>query len=340
VRLPKFQYLEPRELEEALEMRALYGAQSALLAGGTDLLVRMKQRLMKPSFLISLKNLRELSGIRIQGKEMLIGAGTPLKEVAGSALVNLHFPALAEAARAVGAYTIQQVRGTIGGNLCQDTRCLFYNQSAFWRSGRQACHKAGGKICYAREGSDRCRSTNQSDGATALMALQARVTLRNSQGLRDLSLEELFTMKGETPLDLAPNEILTQIRLPMDRPGGASAYERIAYRSAIDFPVASAGVWLESEGGTISKARIAVGCMGNAPLLILQAGESLEGRPLEDTQALAKAARIAMDQASAFAVENVGATVEYRVEMVSVLVERALRRASARAAEEKRGEGS
>lgn len=335
MRLPRFQYLEPRELEEALEMRDLYGARSAVLAGGTDLLVRMKQRLMRPAFLISLRNLKELVGIRIEGKELVIGAGTPLQEVSRSPLVQHHFPALAEAVQAVGAYSIQQVRGTIGGNLCQDTRCLFYNQSAFWRSGRQACHKAGGKICYAREGSDRCRSTNQSDGATALMALQARVTLRNSQGHRDLSLEELFTMKGETPLDLAPNEILTQIRLPMERPGRASAYERIAYRSAIDFPVASAAVWLESERGTVSKARIAVGCMGNAPLLILQAGESLEGRPLEDTQALAKAARIAMDQASAFAVENVGATVEYRVEMVSVLVERALHRAAARAAEAK-----
>lgn len=340
MRLPRFQYLEPRELQEALEMRALYGAQSALLAGGTDLLVRMKQRLKKPSFLISLRNLRELSGIRIQGKELVIGAGTPLKAVGGSALVKGHFPALAEAVQAVGAYTIQHVRGTIGGNLCQDTRCLFYNQSSFWRSGRQACHKAGGNICYAREGSDRCRSTNQSDGATALMALQARVTLRNSRGLRDLSLEEFFTMKGETPIDLAHDEILTEIRLPLGPPGTASAYERISYRSAIDFPVASAGVWLQSQGGIIKKARIAVGSMGNAPLLVVQAGESLEGRPLQDTQALAKAARVAMDQASAFAVDNVGATVEYRVEMVSVLVQRALGRALARAAEDQGKEGS
>lgn len=339
MRLPRFQYLEPRELKEALEMKALYGAQSVVLAGGTDLLVRMKQRLMKPSFLISLKNLGEVSGIEVQENEMLIGARTSLKAVAGSPLVRRHFPALAEAVEAVGAYTIQHVRGTIGGNLCQDTRCLFYNQSAFWRSGRQACHKAGGKICYAREGSDRCRSTNQSDGATALMALQAKVTLRSSKGLRGLSLEDFFTMKGETPLDLKPEEILTEIRLPLGAAGAASAYERISYRSAIDFPVASAAVCLESEAGVIKKARIAVGCMGNAPLLVVQAGESLEGRLLQDSQALAKAARVAMDQASAFAVENVGATVEYRVEMVRVLVERALLRASARAAGAGREEG-
>lgn len=338
MRLPRFQYLEPRELQEALDMRELYGTQSAVLAGGTDLLVRMKQRLTRPSCVISLRNLRELSGIRTQATEMVIGAGTPLKVVARSPLVRNHFPALAEAVQAVGAYTIQHVRGTIGGNLCQDTRCLFYNQSSFWRSGRQACHKAGGKICYAREGSDRCRSTNQSDGATALMALQARVTLRSSRGLRDLSLEELFTMKGETPLDVAANEILTEIRLPLDPAAKASAYERISYRSAIDFPVASAGVWLDTEGETIKRARIAVGSMGNGPLLVLQAGESLEGRSLNDTRAFLKAARVAMDQASAFAVENVGATVEYRVQMVSVLVERALRRASVRAAEGKREE--
>ncbi len=340
MRLPRFNYLEPMDLKEALEMRAMYGAQSAVLAGGTDLLVRMKQRLMKPSFLISLKNLKELEGIRLENQEMVIGARTPIREVVRSSLVQSHFPALMEAMQAVGAYTIQHVRGTIGGNLCQDTRCLFYNQSAFWRSGRQACHKAGGKICYAREGSDRCRSTNQSDGATALMALQAKVVLRSTQGLRVLGLEEFFTMKGEAPLDLAPNEILTEIRLPLGPFQATSAYERISYRSAIDFPVASAAAWIHSHKGTIEKARIAVGCMGNAPLLILQAGEHLEGRSLEDKQALAKAARVAMDQASAFAVENIGSTVEYRVEMVSVLVKRALGRASVRALEASREEGS
>lgn len=335
MRLPKFTYLEPRELSEALEMRARHGLDCAVLAGGTDLLVRMKQRLVKPKVLLSLKRLNELVGISIRGDDLVIGSRTTLEEVAGSPLVRQHAPALVEAVRAVGAFTIQHVRGTLGGNLCQDTRCLFYNQSAFWRSGRAQCHKAGGQICYAREGSDRCRSTNQSDGATSLMALDAKVTLASHTGQRCIPVAEFFTMKGETPLDVGQDEILTEIRIPLETPS-ASAYERISYRSAVDFPIAAAAVWLKVEDGLIARARIAVGAMGAAPLPVPQAAEHLEGKPLDHDQALGRAASVAMDHASAFAVENVGATVEYRVQMVSVLVARALRRAAAKARTESR----
>lgn len=327
MRLFRFDYLEPLSLKEALEMRKRYGERSAILAGGTDLLVRMKQRIQRPSFLISLKNLKELEGIGLEDGELVIGAKTSLRDVIRSPLVQKYARGLAEALSSVGAYTIQHVRGTIGGNLCQDTRCLFYNQSAFWRSGRAPCHKAGGKICYAREGSDRCRSTNQSDGATSLLAMGARVTLESLEGVRTVPVSDLFTMKGENPLDIRHDEILTTIRLPIPSKGAASAYERISYRSAIDFPVASACVFLEAEGTTIKKARIAVGAIGNGPLPMKGSAELLEGRSLEDEEAMARAAKMAMDHASAFAVDNVGATVEWRVEMVEVLVRRALKRA-------------
>jgi len=258
---------------------------------------------------------------------LAIGAKTSLRDVIRSPWVQRYANGLAEALSSVGAYTIQHVRGTLGGNLCQDTRCLYYNQSAFWRSGRAPCHKAGGKICYAREGSDRCRSTNQSDGATALLALDARVTLRSLRGERTIPVSDLFTMKGEAPLNIRSDEILTTIRIPIASQSAASAYERISYRSAIDFPVACAAVLIEAEDKTIKRARIAVGAMGNAPLLMIQAAELLQGKPLEDEGAWKRAARIAMDHASAFAVNNVGATVEWRVSMVEVLVRRALRRA-------------
>jgi 4-hydroxybenzoyl-CoA reductase subunit beta len=327
LRLPRFDYLEPHTLEEALEMRSEAGEKGEVLAGGTDLLVRMKQRLKRPSFLITLKHLRELEGVKMEEGELAIGAKTSLRDVIRSPWVQRYANGLAEALSSVGAYTIQHVRGTLGGNLCQDTRCLYYNQSAFWRSGRAPCHKAGGKICYAREGSDRCRSTNQSDGATALLALDARVTLRSLRGERSIPVSDLFTMKGEAPLDIRSDEILTTIRIPIASQSAASAYERISYRSAIDFPVACAAVLIEAEDKTIKRARIAVGAMGDAPLLMIQAAELLQGKPLEDEGVRKRAARVAMDHASAFAVNNVGATVEWRVSMVEVLVRRALRRA-------------
>ncbi len=308
-------------------MRSQVGELGEILAGGTDLLVRMKQRLKRPSFLITLKNLKELEGVKLAEGELAIGAKTSLRDVIRSPWVQRYAKGLGEALSSVGAYTIQHVRGTIGGNLCQDTRCLYYNQSAFWRSGKAPCHKAGGKICYAREGSDRCRSTNQSDGATALLALDAKVTLQSLRGERTIPVSDLFTMKGETPLDIRSDEILTTIRIPIPSESAASAYERISYRSAIDFPVACAAVLIQAEDKAVKRARIAVGAMGNGPLLMIQAAELLEGRSLEDEEAMVRAARIAMDHASAFAVDNVGATVEWRVSMVEVLVRRALRRA-------------
>lgn len=178
MQLPGFEYLEPRNIDEAFDMLGAHGAGCAVLAGGTDLIVRMKLRLQSPRFLVSLKHLNDLDYIREDAGCLLIGAATPLARIIAAENVRAQLPAFHEAVAAVGARSIQHVRGTLGGNLCQDNRCRFYNQSAFFRSARQACHKAGGTICYARDGSDRCRSTCQSDGATALMALDAKVTLR------------------------------------------------------------------------------------------------------------------------------------------------------------------
>jgi len=331
VRLPRFQYLEPKDLCEALHLLELHGEECRILAGGTDLLVRMKQRLLRPSWILSLKNLHELDYIRNEDGALCIGGRTPLARVLSSPVVAEKIPALREAVQSIGAPTIQHYRGTLGGNLCQDTRCLHHNQSAFWRSTKQPCHKAGGRICYAREGSDRCRSTHQSDAAPALMALEARVVLSRKEGTRILSLEDFYTTRGETPLAIERGEILTEIQIPLPSSGSGNAYRRIAYRSAVDFPIASAGVSVQVRKGRIQRAKIVVGSIASAPLPLAQAGACLQGRPLDDEDALERAAQVSMDHASAFAVDNVGSTVEYRIRMVSVLVKRALKEALHRA---------
>ena len=325
MRLPRFKYLEPETLDKTLDLLNTHGEACHILGGGTDLLVRMKQRLCQPAYLLSLKRLDELDGITRQNGELTIGARTSLAAVAASSDVKKHLSALSQAMEAIGAPSIQHHSGTIGGNLCQDARCLFYNQSAAWRLGKAPCHKAGGQTCYARADSDRCHATFQSDGATALLALDAEITIAGVKGERRIPLVDLYSTVGEHPLTLEPGEILTYIHVPLSGPGAYSAYKRLAYRSAIDYPIVSVGVFIETDDAIVKAARIAVGSMSRAPLLLKQVARLLEGISITDAEVIDEVASQCMDIASTFAVDNVGANVDYRSQMVSVLVRRALK---------------
>jgi len=328
VRLPKFDYSGPGTLKEALDLLDSHRESAKILAGGTDLLVRMKKGLLKPKVLISLKALNELSYIKRQDGYIKIGARTSLADIIASDLIQTQASALCRACEKVGAITLQHFRGTIGGNILQDNRCHHYNQSEFHRSGRQPCHKDGGKICYARDEADRCNSTCQSDGATALMALGASLTLASKNGERTVDLADFYTTDGIMPFAMESHELLTQITIPVQ--GGQSAYHRLAYRSAIDYPIVCAGVLLKpSPKNDIADARIVVGAMSRSPLFLAQASASLKGKKLNDTAAFQKAADDAMNSAATFAVHNVGATLEYRCAMVSPMVLRALEQAAA-----------
>jgi CO/xanthine dehydrogenase FAD-binding subunit len=213
VRLPDFEYIEPTSLDEALNSLAEHSGRLAILAGGTDLIDRLNKRLVNPVTMMSLKNLSELNYIRRQNGKVSIGSMTPLVSIIDSEVINEHFKALAQAVALIGAPSIQHFRGTIGGNLCLETRCLYYNQSPMWRSGRTRCHKDHGETCYAEENSDRCRSANQSDGACALMAMGADIVMVSTKGKRKISIEEFFTGKGETPFALEPDELVSEIQL-------------------------------------------------------------------------------------------------------------------------------
>ncbi len=327
--LPRFDYLEPQNLEAALDLLAAHRDEAKILAGGTDLLVRMKKGLLKPKTLISLKSLKGLSYINEDGEGIKIGSGTCLADIISSEMVREKARALFEACEKVGAVTLQHHRGTIGGNILQDNRCHHYNQSDFYRSGRQACHKDGGKICYARENADRCNSTCQSDGATALMALGAKLVLASKGMERTVDLDQFYTADGIRPHSIESHELLKEIIIPLNSAG--SSYQRLAYRSAIDYPVVYAGVSLkpaQSNKDQIENARIVVGAMGRAPLFLAQESSLLIGKTLDDTDAFEKAAKKSRDNATPFAVHNVGSTLEYRCEMVFTIVLRALKAAA------------
>ena len=323
--LPGFDYLEPESLQSALDLLATHGEDAKLLAGGTDLLVRMKKGLLKPKVLISLKSLDELSYISEEANCIKIGARTPLADIIKSDPVQKNARALFQACEKVGAITIQHFRGTIGGNILQDNRCHHYNQSDFHRSGRQACHKDGGKICYARENADRCNSTCQSDGSTALMALGAKLVIINKGQERTVDLDQFYTADGIMPHQMDAHELLKEIIIPLNN--AQSAYKRLAYRSAIDYPIVCAGVLLrpsDAQNNQIGEARIVVGAISRAPLFLAQAASSLMGKKLDDTDAFQKAADASMDSAGAFAVHNVGSTLQYRCDMISLMVFQAL----------------
>jgi len=333
LRLPRFDYLKPDTLKAALELLALHKDDAKILAGGTDLLVRMKNGLLNPKVVISLKALNELSYIKKQAGYIKIGARTSLADIIASDLIQKEAKALFQACEKVGAITIQHYRGTIGGNILQDNRCQYYNQSDFHRSGHQACHKAGGKICYAREEADRCNSTCQSDGATALMALGAQIILAGKDGERTVDLADFYTTDGIMPHACESHELLKEIIIPVL--GAHSAYQRLAYRSAIDYPIVCAGVLLKpSPENEIEDARIVVGAIGRSPLFLAKASASLKGKRFTDMTAFKKAADDSMNASAPFAVHNVGATLEYRCAMVSRMVFQALEQAAFSAAKE------
>ncbi|MBW1773694.1 MAG: FAD binding domain-containing protein [Deltaproteobacteria bacterium] len=327
--IPEFEYLAPGDLQEALDCLASHGEEAVVLAGGTDLLVRMKQRLVKPRFVVSLKNLEGLRSIKEKDGVIVIGAMTPLVEVLESEIVGKYLPALRQAVGKIGAPSIQHFRGTIGGNLCLDTRCLFYNQSQFWNSGRTPCHKNNGQTCYAEENSDRCRSANQSDGACALMALGCDVVLASSRGERVLPVEDFFTGKGESPFAIELDELMLEIHVPVPGEGAGSSFQKISYRSAIDFALVSAAVSVRVMDRRMEAVRIAVGGAGAAPLLLKEAAATLMGKPIDDARAIETTSDLAKRHASAFMVENLGSSLEYRQKMARILVKRATKEAIA-----------
>ncbi len=333
MRLPQFTYHSPDTLEGVLALLDEHRDNAGVLAGGTDLLVRMKHRLAVPKVLVSLKHLDTLSYIKETSEMVSIGAKTPIIDVIRSNRVQQQAPALGQACERIGAVSIQHFRGTIGGNILQDNRCIHYNQSQFHRTGRQPCHKDGGKICYAREEADRCNSTCQSDGAAALMALGAQLNLCSSKGERQVSLDAFYTTDGIHPFDMQPDELLTRIDIPIV-PGAVSVYQRLSFRSAIDYPIVCAGVRLvpdPDDAGCIKSARIVVGAMGRSPLFLAKVSQSLAGKRFDDIAAVAQAGKDAMNTAAAFAAHNAGAALPYRQAMVETMVIRALELAAAQA---------
>jgi 4-hydroxybenzoyl-CoA reductase subunit beta len=291
MRAPRFRYLAARSIDEAAAALAEHGPRAMLLAGGTDLVPNLKRRQQAPEVIVSLRRVRALRDIALTADGGLaIGAGVTLAELSADRPIREQYGALFRAAAQVATPHLRNM-GTLGGNLCLDTRCNYYNQNWEWRRAIDFCMKAPhgsaiaqaeGGVCWVAPGSPRCWAVSSSDTAPALIALGAQVTLTSTRGEREIPLEELYADDGMAYLTRRPDEILTLVRLPPPAPGWRSTYWKLRRRGSFDFPVLSVAAAVRlGAGGVVEDARVVLGAVASRPLLV-PAADALRGRPLDD----------------------------------------------------------
>jgi 4-hydroxybenzoyl-CoA reductase subunit beta len=258
--LPEFEYKRPENLKETFSFLSQYGEKAALLAGGTDLIPRMKMGLKQPRVILSLSAMNGLSYVRQQGETLKIGACTTIDELERHPTISYHCPVLYEAAMSIASETIRLI-GTVGGNLMQDTRCIEYNQSQEWRVSSKVCFKMGGGVCNVLKKGKRCFATYCGDLAPALISLGALVCLESKEHKREIPLENIFTGNGESPFSIRRGELLKEIIVPLSKTLGG--YKKLRLRRSIDYPLASVALSSDQK----EKGRFVVGAMGPRPVI-------------------------------------------------------------------------
>lgn len=319
MRLPWFKYHAPRSVAEAARILAAEGGDAMLIAGGTDLLPNMKRRQQTPATLISLRQVEGLKRV-VNGKGLTLGAGLTLSEVVGTAPVRDGYRGLWQAAAQVATPHLRNM-GTLGGNLCLDTRCLYYNQNEDWRRAIDFCMKRDGQTCWVATKSKRCLAVSSTDTAPALISLNAKVRLMSAAGEREVALNDLYKNDGIDYLSRRHDEILTEVALP-DLTGWKSTYWKLRRRGSFDFPLLGVAAALRTAAdGTVEEARIVLGAVSSHPLLTV-AGELLVGGKLTD-EAIAAAGKKAASAAKPM--DNADLDPYWRKDVVSEFVAYALR---------------
>jgi 4-hydroxybenzoyl-CoA reductase subunit beta len=319
MRLPWFGFRTPATIGEAAKILAAEGPQAMLIAGGTDLLPNMKRRHQTPSTLVSLARIEALKKVA-NGSGATLGASLTLNEIVANPMVREKYAGLYQAAAQVATVHLRNM-GTLGGNLCLDTRCNYYNQNYEWRKAIDFCLKKDGEICWVATASKRCVATSSTDCAPALIALGASVRLVSAQGERDVALPDLYKNDGIDYLARRPDEILTEVRLPPAE-GWRSSYWKLRRRGAFDFPVLGVAAAVKAaRDGTVEEARIALGAVSSRPLLT-KAGELLVGKTLSD-EAIAEVAKKVASVAKPM--DNTDLDLYWRKDVVPEFVGYALR---------------
>src|SRR5467141_1478235 len=323
LRLPSFIYLQPRTLTEALAMKADAGPEGMYVAGGTDLYPNMKRRHQEPRVGISLMGIPDLrtdgrSAGRKDG-EIVLGSCVTLTDLSASPPVCQSAPAVAHAAELVSTPLLRNM-GTLGGNLCLDTRCNYYNQNYEWRKAIDFCMKKDGAICWVAPSSPRCWAVSSSDVAPVMVALGAEYLLVGPQGERVVPAGRFYHNDGINYLTKQPDEILAAVRLPAPN-GWDAVYHKLRRRGSFDFPVLGVAAWIQWKGKNVVDARIVLGGVASYPQEIPEAGAALKGATLTN-ESIAAAAEAAYRPSKPM--DNTDFDLSWRKQMTRVYVTRAI----------------
>ena len=304
-------------------MASELGPKAMFVAGGTDLFPKLKRRQFEVEALIGLDFLSRQ--VRAGADETEVDAGVTLASAAANEHLSATFSGYAEAAGVVSSPPLRNA-GTIGGNLCVDTRCNYYDMTYEWRKAIGFCMKKDGDICLVAPSSPRCWAVSSSDTGPMAIALEGMVTLAGADGERELPVAALYRDDGIDYLAKQPSEVLTSLRLPVIE-GNQSAYVKLRRRGSIDFPIAGAAVALRLDGATVTRCRIVLSAVASYPLEARAAEEFLTGKTL-DEETVRAAAEIAAKPAKPL--DNADLTHFWRKRMVRVVVEQALAAAATR----------
>jgi 4-hydroxybenzoyl-CoA reductase subunit beta len=320
MRLPKFKYLQPKTVREAVKMIADAGPTAMFVAGGTDLYPGMKRRQWTPPVVIGLSRVRELGRKRGTPESgIVLGAGMTLTDVERDRKVRAAHPALAHAVELISTPPLRNM-GTIGGNVLLDTRCNYYNQNYEWRKGINFCMKKDGVICWVAPSSPRCWAVQSSDSVPVLVAIGAKAKLVSPAGERVIPIAQLYVDDGINYLRKRPDELLTEVHLPAVN-GYRAAYWKLRRRGSFDFPVISVGACLWFDGPVVKDAKIILGAVGSHPIEAVDAQQAVIGKPLTD-ESIAAAAEAAFRPAKPL--DNTDYHMNWRKEMVRRYVAGAL----------------
>ena len=324
--MPDFQLLRPRSLDEALGFLDQHAGKVKVLAGGTDLIPSMRQKLFEPAFVLDLRGIQTMRGIKPSGDGGVeIGALTTLREIERSEFVRRHYAVLSAAAATVASPVLRNM-GTIGGNICLDTRCLWYNQSLTWRKGCGFCIKKDGDLCHVAPGGTACWAAFSGDTPPALLCLGAEIEIASISGSRRVPLTDFYTGRGEDYLRFHAGELVARVFLPSSSANLRGAYRKLRIRGSIDYPLAGIAVALKQSSGHVTQAQVGITAVNPAPMLVKGVAELTAGKVIDEVLAEAVgdlAARTAKPLTTS------ALTPEYRREMIRVFTRRAFLAAAA-----------
>lgn len=320
MRLPCFECFEPKTLKEALSLLSQYREEGKIIAGGTDLLPAMKKRILTPKILINLKTTPDLKYIK-EEHTLKIGALTSLQQLEHSSLIRKNFSLLAEAAHSVGTVQLRHM-GTVAGNICQDTRCWYYNSSyLFGQEVWEKCFKRGGELCHLIKKGKRCYAVYSSDLTPVLIALGATVKLQSLEKERLITLNEFFTGVGDRVNVLQPDEIVIEIQIPSAPPSSFGVYLKYRERGAIDFAITGVAIFLTTgSDDEIRNVKIVLTSVGSSPVEVIMAEQMLTGKEMSE-KLIGEAAYVASQ--GIHPVPHHGYSAWYQRETVGILVKRA-----------------